>query len=91
MKICLFFIVIKNINVVGFMSKKGSKNDTKNRGKGGALRLYNGKTVKPFPYKGQSVGHGNYIAARYEDGSIVFDSEGKPIPYNSCLAGSSVS
>ena len=70
------------------MSKKAttSKNNIANRGAKAALRTFNGKTVMPIKYQGSMVGHGNYIAAKYEDGTLVINSLGIPVPYASCDA-----
>jgi len=68
------------------MSKKGSKNDAKNRGKGAEVKMYNGKPVKPLLYCGRGVGHGNYMAACYEDGKLAYDKENKPVAYSALLS-----
>ncbi len=62
--------------------KKGSKNNISNRGKGAELKKLDGKVVKPILYKGERLGHGNYMAAQIEGGVIVKDSAGKPVPYS---------
>lgn len=62
-------------------TKKSSKNNVSNRGKGAELKKLDGKIVKPVLYKGERLGHGNYIASKFEDGKLVRDAEGKPIPY----------
>jgi hypothetical protein len=61
--------------------KKGSKNNVSNRGKGVELKKLDGKVVKPILYKGERLGHGNYMAARFEDGKLARDDEGRPVPY----------
>ena len=61
--------------------KQGSKNNASNRGKAVELKKIDGKSVRPILYKGERVGHGNYMAAKFEGGVLVRDSEGKPIPY----------
>ena len=55
--------------------KKGSKNNVSNRGKGVELKLLDGKAVKPIMYKGERLGHGNYMAAKFAgpDGPSYFD------------------
>ena len=63
------------------VAKKGSKNNVNNRGKGAELKKLDGKVIKPILYKGERVGHGNYMAARFEDGKLVRDDEGRPVPY----------
>lgn len=61
-----------------------SKNNPEARGKVTELRKVGGKTVKPVRYIGKHKGHGNYIAAAYEDGSLAVDPATKrPIPYQS--------
>ena len=68
------------------MSKKasGSKNNTANRGAKAVLRTFNGKTVFPVLYRGSMVGHGNFMAAKFEDGSLVVGATGAPVPYGTC-------
>jgi hypothetical protein len=61
--------------------KKGSKNNVSNRGKGVELKLLDGKAVKPIMYKGERLGHGNYMAAKFEDGKLAKDDAGRPVPY----------
>lgn len=63
------------------MSKKGSKNNASNRGKAVELKEFDGKKVKPILYNGAQVGHGSYIAARFEDGKLAKDDNGKPVAY----------
>lgn len=60
---------------------KGSKNNIENRGTGAQLKQLDGKVVKPVMYKGARLGHGNYIAARFEDGQLARDAAGKPVAY----------
>ena len=62
--------------------KKNSKNNVSNRGKGAELKKLDGKIVKPILYKGERLGHGNYMASRFEDGKLAKDEYGKPIPYH---------
>jgi hypothetical protein len=62
------------------MSKKGSKNNIKNRGVAAKLRTINGLTVKPVKYIGEQ---GSYIAAKFEDGKLYRDEAGRPVPYGS--------
>lgn len=60
----------------------GTKNNPENRGRVTELRQYNGKKVKPVLYVGRQVGHGNFIAAQFEDGKLAMDpNTGVPIPY----------
>ena len=58
-----------------------SKNNPEKRGKSTVLRKYQGQTVKPVYYFGKHKGHGNYIAAQYEDGKLAVDAYGRPVPY----------
>lgn len=67
------------------MSKKGSKNDAKNRNSRAALRLFNGQEVEPVMFCCNEKG--KYIAARYKDktkGEGLIVVNGSPIPYNRC-------
>jgi len=61
--------------------KKGSKNNISNRGKGADLKKLDGKVVKPTMYVGERLGHGNYMAAKFEDGMLIKDKYGRPVPY----------
>ncbi|MFQ3307524.1 MAG: hypothetical protein ACI8ZF_000777 [Candidatus Midichloriaceae bacterium] len=63
------------------MAGKGSKNNISNRGKASELKKLDGKVVKPVFYKGERVGHGNYMAARFDGGKLVKDASGRPVPY----------
>ena len=57
-----------------------SKNNPEARGKVTALRKYNGKAVKPVMVIMRGVGR--YIAAAFEDGTLVIDKTTKlPIAY----------
>lgn len=59
-----------------------SKNDPTKRGGKGKGKSHNGRDLKPVKYVGARIGHGNYIAAQYEDdGTMVVDANGKPIPW----------
>ncbi len=59
-----------------------SKNNPEARGKVTELRKYNGKSVKPVLYIQRGVGR--YIAAAFEDGSLVIDKNTKlPLAYKS--------
>ena len=66
------------------MSKKGSKNDLKNRSGGAALRLHNGKPVLPVLFDGSALKKGKYMAGKYKegDGALILDALGLPIPYS---------
>ena len=61
--------------------KKGSKNNVSNRGKGAELKKLDGKVLKPIMYIGERIGHGNYMAAKSENGKLIRDNFGKPVPY----------
>ncbi|WP_237697419.1 hypothetical protein [Candidatus Midichloria mitochondrii] len=39
------------------------------------------KEVKPVMYKGGKIGHGNYVAAKFDNGDLVRDAAGRPVPY----------
>lgn len=58
--------------------KKLSKNNAANRGEGAAKRMYEGKAVIPIKLVS---GNTTVIAAKFEDGRVVKDKLGKPIPY----------
>ena len=62
--------------------KKQSKNNIVNRGKSSKLKKMNGQAVSPIMFIGSRLGYGKYIAAKFEDGKLVKDSAGKPIPYS---------
>jgi hypothetical protein len=59
-----------------------SKNNPSRRGRQNQAKVFDGKKVKPVLYVGSHVGHGRYIATQEENGKLVFDKEGKPIPYS---------
>lgn len=40
-----------------------------------------GVAVEPCLYKGNGVGHGTFMAAKFENGALVMDKDGKPVPY----------
>jgi len=61
----------------------GSKNNPKNRGTADQGKQYNGKPVKPVRYNGGRVGHGNFMAAESDDGQLILDHNGRPIPWES--------
>lgn len=61
--------------------KKGSKNNVSNRGKGADIKQVDGSSITPIMYKGERLGHGKYMAARLENGTLVKDNTGRPIPY----------
>ena len=59
-----------------------NKNNPNARGAKQQDKNYNGKSIKPVLYIGTWVGKGRYMAAQTEDGKIIKDSKGKPIPYS---------
>ena len=59
-----------------------SKNNPSRRGREDQDKLFDGKKVKPVLYVGSHVGHGRYMATQEENGKLVMDKEGKPIPYS---------
>ncbi|MFP6715737.1 MAG: hypothetical protein VCB82_13160 [Alphaproteobacteria bacterium] len=59
-----------------------SKNNPSRRSGQNQAKVFDGKKVKPVLYVGSHVGHGRYIATQEENGKLVFDKEGKPIPYS---------
>ncbi len=58
-----------------------NKNNPNARGAKQKDKTYNGKPVKPVLYVGTWVGEGKYIAAQEENGKLIRDNDGKPIPY----------
>lgn len=58
-----------------------SKNNPTRRSGGSNQKEIDGKAVKPVLYVGSLVGHGRYVAAQDENGSLVRDPAGKPVPY----------
>jgi hypothetical protein len=60
----------------------GTKNNPTNRGQAAKGKEYKGKPVKPVLYIGTQVGNGKYIAAQYENGDLVDDGSGKPLPWD---------
>ena len=62
------------------MTKKGSKNNIEHRGTGVKLKQVDGRNIKPVQYvaSGRKV-----VVGKYEDGGLVLDREGNPIPYSS--------
>jgi hypothetical protein len=64
------------------MAVKGSKNDIKNRGKAAELKKFNGQVIMPVEYRGNNLGHGNYMAGKLPDGKLLRDNVNRPIPYH---------
>ena len=58
----------------------GSKNNPAARGSAGGIKKIGGKVIKPVKYIGKYVGHGNYIAGQFEDGTMV-TTDGVPTPF----------
>lgn len=59
-----------------------TKNNPAARGTDSAeQKTHGGKPVKPALYIGTWVGHGRYMAAQDESGTLVRDENGRPIPY----------
>lgn len=58
-----------------------SKNNPARRAGAKPEKTYGGKVVKPVLYLGSHVGHGRYVAAQDESGTMVKDKQGKPIPF----------
>ncbi len=56
-----------------------SKNNPNAR-KAAIQKTFQGKVVKPVKVIGD---FGTYIAAQYENGEVIFDSNNKPVPYKS--------
>jgi len=57
-----------------------SKNNPATRGEVTELRKYNGKTVKPVRVIDRT-NRINFIGAAFDNGDIVRDAAGRPIPY----------
>lgn len=57
-----------------------SKNNPELRGQVTELRKYNGKSVKPTRILDRT-NRINFIGACFENGDIVKDANGRPIPY----------
>lgn len=58
-----------------------SKNNPARRAEAKQEKTYQGKVVKPVLYVGTHVGHGRFVAAQDEGGTMVTDKQGKPIPF----------
>ncbi|WP_339045556.1 hypothetical protein [Candidatus Mesenet endosymbiont of Agriotes lineatus] len=65
----------------GKVAKTASKNNPTQRNKGTAKKLYDGKSIKPVMYIDRSCGV-RYVAAQYENGSIVEDKSGNPLKWS---------
>lgn len=58
-----------------------SKNNPARRAGASNTKEVGGKEVKPVLYVGSLVGHGRYVAAQDDSGSLIRDAAGKPVPY----------
>ena len=61
--------------------KMGVSKNNPNARKAAIQKKYNNKVV--IPVKLISCEFGTVIAAQYENGDIIFDNNGKPVPYKS--------
>ncbi|MFV9875421.1 MAG: hypothetical protein AB8U25_03090 [Rickettsiales endosymbiont of Dermacentor nuttalli] len=59
-------------------AKTASKNNPVAREKAREI-FFNGKKVKPVLYIGETR---KYMAVQYEDGALVFDTDGNPIAWS---------
>ncbi len=59
--------------------KKGQS--SKKKATKAMYKTINGMQIEPCVYKGSAVGHGTYVAAKFEDGKLVIDKRGRPVPY----------
>jgi hypothetical protein len=57
-------------------AKTASKNNPTSRVKAKEF-FYNGKKIKPVKF----IGNSTYMAVQYEDGSLVLDRNGLPLPW----------
>lgn len=64
------------------VAKTASKNNPAQRNKGVAKKLYDSKSVKPVVYIDRTCG-AKYVAAQYDNGSIVEDGSGNPLKWSS--------
>lgn len=62
------------------IKKTGSKNNIANRGTGAKLKVYDNKEVRPVKFVSQGS---SFIAAQYENKTLVTGPDGKIIPYGS--------
>ncbi|WP_339047103.1 hypothetical protein [Candidatus Mesenet endosymbiont of Phosphuga atrata] len=65
----------------GKVAKTASKNNPAQRKKGIVQKLYDGKSVRPVKYIDRTVG-AEYMAAQYNNGSIVEDKSGNPLKWS---------
>lgn len=59
-----------------------SKNNPSRRNREQQEKMFDGKKVKPVLYVGSHVGHGRYMATQEENGKLVTDKDGRPVPYS---------
>lgn len=59
-----------------------TKNNPQNRGENTGVKKVNGKEIKPVFYIGKHLGHGNYMAGQSENGQMILDSKGIPLPFS---------
>ena len=57
-----------------------SKNQRNNRGRGQRTRMYEGKEVKAVMYVGWHAGRGKYMTGSINDGELICDKNGVPLP-----------
>jgi hypothetical protein len=62
------------------IKKSGSKNNVANRGTGAKIKTYNGKNVAPVKFIASGK---SFMAAQYEDKSMVLGPNGEVLPYAS--------
>ncbi len=67
------------------MAKKPSSGSLK-KDKRGNLKTIEGKVVVPVQYKGKHVGHGVFMAAKYEGGALITGSNGVPLHYRAIIS-----
>lgn len=46
-----------------------------------SYKTVNGMAIEPCVYKGKWAGCGTFVAAKFENGDLVLDKSGKPVPY----------
>ncbi len=66
----------------GKVAKTASKNNPTQRKKGTAQKLHDGKVVKPVMFIDRACGK-KYVAAQYENGSMVETESGDPFEWSS--------
>ncbi|MCU7611628.1 hypothetical protein [Anaplasma capra] len=66
----------------GKVAKTASKNNPSQRKKGSLTKSYSGKAVRPVKYVNRDAGH-VFMAAQFDDGSLVEGSDGVPLQWSS--------